>query len=218
MILLERESTVMTKIKVCGLTSPREAQWLLEEKIEFAGVVLFYPKSRRNTQPEQAKVILEALGEGIQKVAVVVSPTVEQVRILQELPFDYIQIHGTVSPEVVETLTVPFWRAFSADNMQEYEIYQDCRKCAGYVFDALTPGSGKTFDWKLIPDIPRGDKLFLLAGGLSPANVAEAVRYVLPDGVDVSSGVERQDGKEKDPDKIRAFAKAVRQQGIISRG
>lgn len=203
----------MTKIKVCGLTSPREAEWLLEEKIDFAGIVLFYHGSRRNTQPEQAKEILAALGEGMKKVAVVVSPTVEQVRIMQGLSFDYIQIHGTVSPEVVDALTVPFLRAFHVDNMQEYEIYRECRKCAGYVFDAPAPGSGKTFDWNLIPDIPRGDKMFLLAGGLSPSNVAEAIRNVHPDGVDVSSGVEREGGKGKDPDKIRAFARAVRQQG-----
>lgn len=201
----------MTQIKVCGLTSTKEAQWLLEEQVDYAGMVLFFPKSKRNIQPEQAKEIIRTLENKIKKVAVVVSPTEEQIRILEELSFDFIQIHGTIRRGVLECLNVPFLRAFNVDNMQEYEIYRNCKKCAGYVFDALTPGSGKTFDWKRIPDISERDKLFLLAGGLTPINVEEAVRCVCPDGVDVSSGVERETGKGKDPKKIRAFVKAVRQ-------
>lgn len=182
----------------------------MEEKIEFAGMVLFFPKSRRNIEPEQAEKIMEALGENIKKVAVVVSPSVEQIQILEGLGFDLIQIHGTIFPEVLNALTIPFLRAFNVNNMQEYERYRDFEKCAGYVFDAQTPGSGMTFDWSLIPEIPKGEKLFLLAGGLSPANVEKAIEHIHPDGVDVSSGVERDSGKGKDPDKIRAFVKAVR--------
>lgn len=202
----------MTKIKICGLTSPQEAQWLREEKVEFAGMVLFCPKSKRNIQPEQAKEILHALGDGITKVAVVVSPTPGQLRQLEELSFDLVQIHGELHPEQLDGLSIPFLRAFNVDNMQEYEKYEDWKGCAGYVFDAATPGSGQTFDWTQIPEFARREgKLFLLAGGLSPENVAEAVRRVHPDGVDVSSGVERDKGKGKDPAKIRAFVRAVRE-------
>ena len=201
----------MTQIKVCGLTSTKEAGWLLEEQVDYAGMVLFFPRSKRNIQPEQAEEIIRTLGDKIKKVAVVVSPTEEQIGILEELSFDFIQIHGRIRQEVLERLTIPFLRAFNVDNMQEYEMYKSCEKCAGYVFDAVTPGSGETFDWKRIPDIPKGDKLFLLAGGLTPDNVAGAIRYVHPGGVDVSSGVERDSGQGKDPEKIRAFVKAVRQ-------
>ena len=201
----------MTKIKVCGLTSPKEAEWLVEEKVDYAGMVLFFPKSKRNISPEQAADILEALGDSLKKVAVVVSPTAEQIRILQELSFDIIQIHGTVSAEAQEALQIPFWRAFNVDNMQEYERYMACEKCAGFVFDAAVPGSGKTFDWQKLPEISRGDKLFFLAGGLSPDNVQDAIAHIHPDGVDVSSGVERETGKGKDPDKIRVFVNKVRE-------
>lgn len=203
---------MMTKIKICGLTSPQEAQWLREEKAEFAGMVLFCPKSKRNIQPQRAKEILHALGDDITKVAVVVSPTPEQLRQLEELSFDLVQIHGEIHPEQLEDLSIPFLRAFNVDNMQEYEKYENWKECAGYVFDAATPGSGQTFDWTQIPEFARREgKLFLLAGGLSPENVAEAVRRVRPDGVDVSSGVERDEGKGKDPEKIRAFVRAVRE-------
>lgn len=200
----------MTKIKICGLTSPEEAQWLNEVHADFAGMVLCFPKSKRNITIPQAAKILEALDSGIKKVAVVVSPTREQIRELQTLSFDYIQIHGQVLPEVIEELRIPFLRAFNVDNMQEYIIYEKQKKCAGYVFDAVQPGSGKTFDWKTIPQLPPSDKFYLLAGGLSPENVAQAVRQIHPDGVDVSSGVERASGFGKDQNKIRAFVREVR--------
>ena len=82
-------------------------------------------------------------------------------------------------------------------------------RIAGYVFDAIEPGSGKTFDWKLVDNIPRDEKLLLLAGGLNPDNVRMAIEAVHPDGVDVSSGVENDNGAGKNPERIRAFAIAV---------
>lgn len=73
----------------------------------------------------------------------------------------------------------------------------------------LSPAVEKTFDWKLVDNIPRDEKLLLLAGGLNPDNVRMAIEAVHPDGVDVSSGVENDDGAGKNADKIRAFAIAV---------
>lgn len=201
------------KIKICGLTAPQEAEWLLENQVDYAGMVLFFPKSKRNLSPAQAKEILQALGGEINKVAVVVSPTREQVRELQQLPFDYIQIHGRLEQEVIEELQIPFLRAFNGKEWSEQlPRYKDCGQCAGYLFDAQIPGSGQCFDWTQVQNISREEgKLFFLAGGLSSENVEEAIRHVHPDGVDVSSGVERVDGKGKDPDKIRAFVQRVRQ-------
>jgi phosphoribosylanthranilate isomerase len=129
---------------------------------------------------------------------------------LQTLPFDYIQIHGEVFEETLEALEIPFLRAFNVDNMQEYERYQTQETCAGYVFDALTPGSGQTFDWDSVPNLPVSDKLFLLAGGLTKDNVQKAIKKLHPDGVDVSSGVESDSGKGKDLDKILSFVEAVK--------
>jgi phosphoribosylanthranilate isomerase len=200
----------MTKIKICGLTSVKEAQWLNQVKVDFAGMVLYCPKSKRNITVQQAAEIMEALDKTIKKVAVVVSPTPEQVKELQTLPFDYIQIHGEVLRESLEVLHVPFLRAFNVDNMQEYERFQQQEQCAGYVFDGLTPGSGQTFDWNSIPSLPSSHKLFLLAGGLTADNVTQAIEKLQPDGVDVSSGVESACGVGKDWDKICAFVEAVR--------
>lgn len=198
------------KIKICGLTSREEAGYLNENQVDFAGFVLFFPKSRRNISIGQAKEIMACLPEGIQKVAVTVSPTAGQIRAIEEAGFDYVQIHGELSKEVLEAVKLPVLKAFNLKDLEQYETFRNCEKIAGYVFDAAEPGSGQSFDWELVKQLPRDGKLFLLAGGLSSENVAKAIRVLSPDGVDVSSGVEYEDRPGKDPQKIKDFCMAVR--------
>lgn len=196
-----------TKIKICGLTSPAEARYLNENHVAFAGMVLFFPKSKRNISIERAKEIMAALDASIKRVAVVVSPSIEQVRLIEAAGFDYVQIHGEI-PEAA--IAIPILKAFNVSDMGSYEKYHNDSRIAGYVFDAIEPGSGKTFDWKLVDNIPRDEKLLLLAGGLNPDNVRMAIEAVHPDGVDVSSGVENDDGAGKNPDKIHDFVSAIK--------
>lgn len=200
----------MTKIKICGLTTPQEAEWVSKSQVDYAGMVLFFPKSKRNITIEQAKEIMKSMLPQIQKVAVVVSPSALQIKEIQKAGFDIVQIHGQVIPEALETLRIPFLRAFNVDNMQEWERYEAEPKCIGYVFDAVKPGSGETFDWSSIPNLPEDGKPYLLAGGLNPDNVGSAIVAMHPYGVDVSSGVERDSGTGKDPEKMGAFVRAVR--------
>ena len=190
----------MTKIKICGLTTPQEAGWVSKAQADYAGMVLFFPKSKRNITIDQAKEIMKYLSPQIRKVAVVVSPSALQIKEIQENGFDIVQIHGQVLPEALETLQIPFFRAFNVDNMQEWERYEAEPKS----------GSGETFDWSSIPNLPEDGKPYLLAGGLNPANVGNAIEAMHPDGVDVSSGVERDLEPGKDPEKIEAFVKIVR--------
>ncbi len=198
------------KIKICGLTSPKEAQFLNKNHVDFAGMVLFFPKSRRNISLEQAEQIMEMLDRKIRSVAVVVSPTREQLVQIQKAGFDYVQIHGELSEALLKEIHIPVWKAFNVNDLEQVNLYQNQKNIVGYVFDGADYGSGKTFDWNLLKDIPREGKLFLLAGGLNPSNVANAIRYVQPDGVDVSSGVEKDFGKGKDGEKIEQFVEQVR--------
>jgi len=198
------------KIKICGLTDPKEAQYLNQNHADFAGMVLFFPKSKRNITPTQAAAIIAALSDTIKKVAVVVSPTEAEIRQIEALPFDYIQIHGKLSSDLLHTIHLPILKAFNVSDMDQYEFYHNCPQIAGYVFDAQEPGSGKVFDWSLVDRIPRDEKLFLLAGGLTAENVAEAIRRLHPDGVDVSSAVEFTDKPGKDPEKIQCFIEKAR--------
>lgn len=198
-----------TKIKICGITKKEEVSMLLENNVEFAGIVMFYEKSRRNNTVGNALKILKELKKtDIKTVAVVVSPTMEQANTIQDMKFDYIQIHGELRKEVLEALNIPVLRAFNITNMDEYEEYNNCNKIAGYVFDSAKAGSGKTFDWSLLNNISRNEKMFILAGGLNKENVRNAIETVNPNVVDVSSCVEGKDGK--DAQKIKEFVREVR--------
>lgn len=197
-------------IKICGLTRQEEADYLNKNKVDFAGFVLFYPKSKRNITIDQAKEIMKKLDNRIQTVAVVVKPTKNQIGRIKEAGFDYIQIHGDLEEEMWINVDLPVIKAFNINDMEKFPEYQKKEQIKGYVFDAHEPGSGKTFDWNLLKTIPRDEKLMFLAGGLTIENVQRAIQCVRPDGVDVSSGVEREDGKGKDKDKIERFVMNVR--------
>lgn len=198
------------KIKICGLTTILETTYVNESQADFAGMVLFFPKSKRNITISQARILTEHLNPEIQKVAVVVSPTLSQIRTIEEAGFDYIQIHGELPLDLLEQIHLPVLKAFNVSDMNRYEEYRSFSQVAGYVWDAQEPGSGKVFDWNLAKSLPRDDKLWLLAGGLNPDNVASAIKALQPDGVDVSSGVEYDNAPGKDPEKIRRFVTSVR--------
>lgn len=198
------------KIKICGLKTIEEAAYVNENQVDFVGMVLFFPRSKRNISIERAKEIMQRLDSSIKKTAVVVAPTLSQVQTIEEAGFDFIQIHGSMPDGFMEQTTIPVLKAFNVSDMDKYEEYHKNPRIVGYVFDAQEPGSGRTFDWCLVKQVPRDEKLLLLAGGLNIANVEEAVRFVQPDGVDVSSGVENDNGIGKDRYKIKQFVAKVR--------
>lgn len=209
------------KIKICGLTTPEEAAYLNEIHADFAGMVVFFSKSKRNISLEQTKKIKQQLLPEIKTVAVTVAPTLDQITQIKEAGFDLIQIHKSpaeLSKKTAEAIaafassvSLPIVKAFNVSDIEDYALWNTCPNVAGFVFDAAEPGSGKVFDWTLLQTLPRNEKLFMLAGGLTPENVSSAIRILHPDGVDVSSGVEFADKNRpgKDPKRIRAFAEAV---------
>jgi phosphoribosylanthranilate isomerase len=198
-----------TKIKICGITKSEEVKMLMDNQVDYAGMVLFFPKSKRNNSLENAKVLLKEFADSsIETVAVTVSPTAEEIQMIQEAGFDYIQIHGELAKESFDEIKLPIFRAFNVSDLDKYEIYHNCPKVYGYVFDASVPGSGKTFDWSLLDKLPRDEKLFILAGGMNKDNVEEAIGKVNPDIIDVSTGVEGIEGK--DADKLKEFVEKIR--------
>ena len=217
-----------TKIKICGMTCEADIKAVNTYLPDYIGFVLFFPKSKRNISIEQAKYLLEKVDEKIKTVAVVVSPTTEQLKQIEEVGFDYIQIHGTVDAEVYEQCRLPILRAFNVSDLDKLEGYEAKDKIKGYVFDSKTPGSGKTFDWNLLNDIrqrqktdtsdndvsnKKTKKMIFLAGGIDETNVKRAIAEVSPDVIDLSSAVEKtsEDGifHGKDPEKIRIMVTMV---------
>lgn len=199
-----------TKIKICGLTDPAEAAYLREVGADYAGMVLFFPSSRRCIDTERAREIIRSLGGAVVPAAVMVSPSPDQVREACKAGFSILQIHGDLTEEALLAARVPVWKAFNGKDMDKALEYREDPRVAAFVFDAALPGSGKSFDWDLLKNMPDPGKPFFLAGGLDADNAREAILRVRPFGVDVSSGVEYKDRKGKDPARIRAFASAVR--------
>ena len=97
---MKENGGLIMKIKICGLTNPKEANYLNNNHVDFAGMVLFYPKSKRNISLKQARTIQQALNPEIKTVAVVVSPTIEQIQQIEAAGFHYLQIHGKLPEEL----------------------------------------------------------------------------------------------------------------------
>lgn len=200
----------MKKIKICGITDIKETEYLNKAGVDYAGFVLFFPKSRRNMQIEGAKEIMAQLDPHIKAVAVVVEPTADQLREIEEAGFDLVQIHGEMTDEMLAGITIPVLKAFNVSDLTDFARYEKKDNVAGYVFDAQVPGSGRVFNWALLQKLPQTAKMTFLAGGLDPCNVKDALAATRVDGVDTSSGVERADGNGKDPQKIYKFVRNVR--------
>ena len=149
------------------------------------------------------------LDENIKKVAVIVSPDESEIQQINGSGFDNVQIHGEIKDRLLEQISKPVFKAFNIKDIKNIHKYQNNAKIVGYVFDAAAPGSGKVFDWSILNDIKRDAKTFILAGGLNDSNVREAVKLVNPDVVDVSSGVEYDSGRGKDPEKIKQFIRQL---------
>lgn len=211
----------MIQIKICGLTNEREAGYLNEAGADYAGFV-FYEKSRRNISLQKAVRIAGELKKEIKRVAVCVSPTIEQVYKLEESGFDIIQIHGELSGEVLENVKKPIWRAVNIaapEDIGQLPDKKEGEKITGCVIDGAAYGGGKTFDWKAVTEDAGEDEIrrkiscrqLILAGGLNVQNVGDGIRLFHPDVVDVSTGVEGNAGKDRQ--KIIEFVREVRRNG-----
>lgn len=199
-------------IKICGITSEEEIGYIAKAGINYAGFVLFFQKSKRNLSLERAENLVAKLPEDIASVAVMVSPTKEQVEAVVDAGFSAIQIHGKVEDSIITSCQIPVFKAFNVSDMDAFSHYEQMDEVVGFVMDAAVPGSGKTFDWDLLQKLPSTEKQVLLAGGLNPDNVGEALAACTGkiDGLDTSSGVERADGNGKSKERIEAFVRAVR--------
>ena len=200
-----------TAVKICGITRPEDALAAARAGAHAIGLV-FYAKSPRHITPARASAIIRVLPPFVTTVGLFVDATAEGVRAaLAEAPVGLLQFHGEETPEFCRQFKRPYVKAVrvkaGVDLLQYAQDYHDAKALLldAYV-EGLHGGSGAAFDWSLIP---RGLPLpVILSGGLTPENVADAVRRVRPSAVDVSSGVESAKGI-KDAQKIAAFIKGV---------
>ncbi|WCJ58906.1 phosphoribosylanthranilate isomerase [Fontisphaera persica] len=199
------------RIKICGITSAADAQAAVAAGADALGFV-FYEKSPRYVTPAQAREIMAGLPPLVVRVGVMVNPAAELVQQAVQAGIQVLQFHGEETPEVCRQQAVPVIKGF---RLQDELSLLGCREYTGlpWLLDSYVAGqaggTGAVFNWELAVKAKASNPVIILAGGLTPDNVAEAVRRVRPYAVDVSSGVESAPGK-KDAAKMRAFVAAVR--------
>ena len=202
----------MTRIKLCGLSRPCDIEAVNGLKPDYIGFV-FSPKSKRYVSHEQAAVLKRLLSPDIPAVGVFVNEDPQTVAgFLRSDVIDIAQLHGSEDQAYLNRLRQltdkPLIRAFHIQTAADLEAAKSCG--ADAILLDSGAGTGTVFDWNLLKNMERP---YFLAGGLSPDNVADAVRTLHPFAVDVSSGIET--GGVKDPEKMAAFVAAVRKEDRI---
>ncbi len=204
----------MVQVKICGLRRPEEVEAAVEAGADYLGFV-FYPPSHRYLTPEAARDLLQAVrrpGEATRWRAVGVfvnEPAAWVNRVAGRCGLDYVQLHGTESPEYCAAMERPAIKALRLAELNGGPVTAEAYGAARLLLDSQVPGywggTGQRFDWEAAR--PYAREAFI-AGGLAPENAAAALTLLDPWGLDVSSGVERD--KVKDPALIRAFLANVR--------
>jgi phosphoribosylanthranilate isomerase len=203
----------MVRIKICGITNLDDALLAAELGADALGFI-FYPKSPRYVAPEAARAIIAQLPPLVTSVGVWVD---EAAAVVQELAarvgLDWLQVHGQESPEYCRSLgrrVIKGFRIQDAGSLSELKPFQGAVQAL--LLDTYKKGqvggTGEVFDWRLAREAREYGPI-ILAGGLTPENVAQAIAAAQPQAVDTASGTEAAPGK-KDPAKLKAFFRAVR--------
>ncbi len=201
-----------TKVKICGITKATDAQTAVEAGADAIGFI-FYEKSPRYVALKQAAEIAKSLQPFVMRVGVFVNAEEAFIlRAIAECGLTLLQFHGDEPPEFSVQFGVMSMKAFRVHGPETLAEIPKYRTDA-YLLDAFSSttlgGTGEKFNWDLAVEAQKFGKPIFLAGGLTPENVAGAIRKVRPFAVDVSSGVESAPGK-KDHAKVKAFIAAAK--------
>lgn len=202
----------MTRLKICGITNLEDALLAAELGAHALGFI-FYPKSPRGITPDAARQIIGHLPPLVLSVGVFVNePLAIVLEVADMVRLDWVQLHGEEPPEYCRLLrrnVIKAIRVRDRESLTHMQSYQGCVRA--FLLDTHKSGqrggTGESFDWSLAREAKEYGPI-VLAGGLTPNNVAAAIQVATPQGVDVASGVEASPGK-KDQGRLRAFFEAV---------
>jgi phosphoribosylanthranilate isomerase len=201
-----------TRVKICGITRPEDAHAAIRYGADALGLV-FYPPSPRAVTIEQAREIVAGLSPYVTVVGLFVNEDSAKIAdVLSKVRIDLLQFHGDETPEECINYSKPYTKAIRMRDDVDLKAELDRFSHAeGLLLDTyrkgVPGGTGFVFNWDKIPQDITGS--IILAGGLSPDNVEQAIKQVQPYAVDVSGGVEKEKGI-KDQDKIAAFMRGVK--------
>ncbi len=201
----------LTRVKICGITNQKDALCAVAAGADALGFV-FYAKSPRHVSAEQVKRIVAELPPFVTTVGLFVNTAYETIQQTMEITgLNVVQLHGDESPEDCRLIPYPVIKAVrvkDVDSVAEIGSYHVSALLLDAWNDQQYGGTGESFDWQLAKSLTASQPL-ILAGGLNPGNVAEAIQIVNPYAVDVSSGVEECPGR-KDHKKIHDFIQQVK--------
>ncbi|MCP4704379.1 MAG: phosphoribosylanthranilate isomerase [candidate division Zixibacteria bacterium] len=199
-----------TRIKICGITNLADAQKAVEFGANALGFV--FAESLRQAKPPIVEEIVKILPPFVSKVGVFVNEEIDTVKELySSCKLDIVQLHGDEDIQYIESLSIPFIKAFKVDGN---EVKKQIKEFGlpYFLLDTydknISGGTGKSFDWQIAKE-SAGFGNVILSGGLNPDNIKEALETVKPYAVDVSSGIEKAPGK-KDHQKMKYFINEVR--------
>ena len=205
----------MTKLKICGLYRPCDVEYVNQAQPDYCGFIINFPQSHRNVTPEQAWELRAGLSRCVRPVGVFVDSPAETVaELLNDGTLAAAQLHGHEDEAYIARLRslthghpmwfgYEIWKAFKIRGLADLDAAN--ASTADMILLDNGYGTGETFDWSLTGGIKRP---FLLAGGLTPENIPDAIRQLHPAGLDISSGVETD--RKKDLNKILAAVAAAR--------
>jgi phosphoribosylanthranilate isomerase len=203
------------RVKICGLTNLEDALASIDAGADALGFI-FYPKSPRYLTPEAAAAIITQLPPFVSKVGVFVDESHDHIReIARSTGIDTLQLHGNETPDFTTRLQEQSFKVIKAFRIKDQSTLSQLQsyRSAAFLLDSYVPGqlggTGAKFNWDLALQAKSSGIPIILAGGLDPENIADAVSKVAPFAVDVSSGVEATPGR-KDLSKVRDFITRAR--------
>ena len=199
------------RVKICGIMALADAEAAVAHGADFLGFN-FVKGRRRCMTVETTQAIIRALGSACPPtVGIFLNEDLATARhVIKEGGLQYAQLCGSESPDYCSELSIPYWKVVNLHSAADYDRMLPYTAATAFLLEGADNGpggTGQTWDWKLARSAPR-DRPFLIAGGLTPANVSAAISQARPWGVDVASGVET--GGTKDPDKIAAFIRRAK--------
>jgi len=207
----------MVRVKICGITNHRDASLAVTLGADLLGFI--FASSPRQITPSQAREIINALPPFVHKVGVFVDEDVTEMRRIAEFcGLDFLQLHGDEPPHICSRLmpcTIKAFRLKNESSLSSIRAYQGNVRAVllDTYQEEVRGGTGKTFDWKLAAGVEDLNVPVILAGGLGPANIIEAVSTVKPYAVDVNSGIEESPGK-KNPQLMRELMNNIRKMNL----